>query len=178
MNPQDKEIEKECECDCHDTFHYCYKNPPCCPIVVPKKDTSAEEAFDQIWEPIHVGYNGSELDLKHQLKIRTLFLSKLSLARKQGYEEGQDDAFEGRIQHLKTVEIRETVNVPQFLQDFFRKQGREDMVREVFAEIDNSVKREVQIEDKKEAEIVKRDNWFFNLALSTLKSALEAKKEL
>ena len=74
---------KECACDCHDTFHYCYKNPPCCPIIVPKAVANAEEAFDKIWEPIHVGYNGSELDFNHQQKIRSLFLSLLLSQRQE-----------------------------------------------------------------------------------------------
>ena len=93
---------KECACDCHDTFHYCYKNPPCCPIIVPKAVANAEEAFDKIWEPIHVGYNGSELDFNHQQKIRSLFLSLLLSQRQEIVK-----SLEGIMQkhRLQAVEI-------------------------------------------------------------------------
>lgn len=60
----------------------------------------------------------------------TYWLARISTlieeARKKGIEEGQDDAFNGRIEKMGSITIKETINVPKGIQEIFREQGRQE----------------------------------------------------
>ena len=49
----------------------------------------------------------------------------------EGYAKGQEDAFMGKIQNLKTLEITETVNVPQALRDYFKQEAKDQLITEL-----------------------------------------------
>lgn len=56
--------------------------------------------------------------------------------RTEAYQEGQEDAFKGKVQNLKTLTITETVNVIPELQEYFKKRGRQDTINEIRKEVE------------------------------------------
>lgn len=56
---------------------------------------------------------------------------KMAEARAEGYEKGQDDAFRGKIENMSSISIKETVNVPVELQEYFKKQEREALKKKI-----------------------------------------------
>ena len=47
-----------------------------------------------------------------------------------GYEKGQDDAFRGKIENLKTLEIKETFHIPQVIKDEFLSDYKKGLVED------------------------------------------------
>lgn len=52
-------------------------------------------------------------------------------AREEGYEKGQDDAFRGKIQNMKTIEVSEIIEIPKAMRDYLEKEARQSFAKEV-----------------------------------------------
>ncbi len=79
------------------------------------------------------GY-GYEIIETFQVPTSDFLAKKLAAARAEGYEQGQTDAFAGKIESMKSVLITETYNVPEVLRTHFRQEGANEE-RERIAEI-------------------------------------------
>jgi len=60
-------------------------------------------------------------------------IDELKTSLNEVAEQVQENTLKGRLEGFKEIEITETVNVPQEMQEYFRKQGREAREKEIIA---------------------------------------------
>jgi hypothetical protein len=94
---------------------------------------SFREKFVGECPPYHDGITHESFPAKWTKKMLDIkeLESFILQVRTEAYQEGQEDAFKGKVQNLKTLTITETVNVIPELQEYFRKQGRTDTINEI-----------------------------------------------
>ena len=66
-----------------------------------------EERFDKVIEK----WLDEDAEISLIPVVRQFIATELTKAREEGYEKGQDDAFNGRIQSMKSITITEEVNL-------------------------------------------------------------------